>query len=112
MTQFQAMALSMVSEATAAGGAALAWRLAPVRAGSAAVAGTALTHWPLWQIYGAVAAALGYWPALLALEGVVVLVEAVVYRLLLRSGWGAALLLSLAANACSTALGLLIYRLT
>jgi hypothetical protein len=111
MTQLQAMLLSMASEAVVAGAAAWGWRLPAWRAGVAAVAATAVTHWPLWQVFAQAAGAIGYWPALFGLEAAVVLVETLVYRALLRCRWRAAALLSLAANAASTMLGLAIYWL-
>lgn len=111
MTQLEAMLVSMASEAGVAAGAAAAWRLPPWRAALAAILGTALTHWPLWQVFGAAAGALGYWPALLVSEAVVVLIEALVYRFALRARWTAAAAISLAANAASALLGLIIYWL-
>jgi hypothetical protein len=111
MTQIEAMLLSMASEAIVAAAVASTWRLRWWRAAAAAVVGTALTHWLLWQVFADVADATGYWTALAACEAAVVLVEAVVYRLALRCRWTTAVLVSLAANAASTLLGLIIYRL-
>jgi hypothetical protein len=111
MTQLEAMALSLALEAPVAAAAAWAWRLAPWRAALAAVGGTLATHWPLWRVFASAAAAVGYWPAVVLLEAAVTLVEAVGYRLLLRRRWRVAVVLSLLANAASTALGLVIYWL-
>lgn len=111
MTQLQAMLLSLASEAVVAAALACGLRLRTLPAALAAVAGTLVTHPLLWLVFGRVDAAIGYWPAVAALEAAVVVVESAAYRLLLRCRWRVALLVSLTANAASTVLGLVIYWL-
>lgn len=112
MTQMQALLLSMLVEAAVAGSlaAALRWG-APARAASAAVVATALTHWAVWLGMPEMMDTLGYWGAFAVAETLVVLVEAAVYRLAAVRSAPRALLISLAANAASAGLGLLIYAL-
>lgn len=112
MTQMQALLLSMLSEAAVAA-ALVAWLRwgAPARAAGAAVLATLLTHWAVWLLMPRLYGPLGYWGAFALAEAAVVLAEAAVYRLIAVRGAGRALLVSLAANAASAGLGLVIYAL-
>ena len=75
---------------------------------SAAVA-TLLTHPVAWWSIKALEPFAGYWPAVVLVELIVCLVEAVAYRLLVPLTWPAALGVSLAVNAASTLAGLFYY---
>jgi hypothetical protein len=108
MTQLEAMALSVASEAVVAAVVARGLRFPPLRAALAAVVGTVVTHPLLWLAFPRVDDAIGYWTAVTILEAAVVVVESVGYRVALRCGWAAALLVSFVANAASTGLGLFI----
>lgn len=66
-----------------------------------------LTHPFAWRAAAALPVA-GYARGVLVIEVVVVLVETVLLRLLLRSAWRDALLLALIANAASFAVGALL----
>ncbi|MCK8783894.1 hypothetical protein M0638_05800 [Roseomonas sp. NAR14] len=120
MTQTAAFLLSVLVEAVAAAllVAAAGWGRLQSRPGSpsaraalAALAGTALTHPAVWHGVPPLADRLGYGTAVLLAEGAVVLAEAPAYRLLAALPWPRALLVSLLANAASTAAGLLLYAL-
>lgn len=110
MSQWQAMLASIVIEAVVA--AVLIVRLrwgSAARAASAASLGTLVTHWPAWKIAPALAASLGDVAGFVTLETAVTVVEAGVYLLLATANPRRALTLSLAANACSAAVGIVLY---
>lgn len=110
MSQWLAMLLSMGIEAVVAAAliAVLGWGNA-ARAAAAAAFGTLLTHWVAWTSAPSVMAALGDVPGFVAVEAAVTLVEAVVYRLLVPTPAGRALLLSFAANGISSGVGVVLY---
>ena len=103
MTQLQAMARSIVIEVP------VALLLGPrqVRTVAAGIGATLVTHPVLWAAWFPLRARLPYAATALLLEGVVVLVEAAIYRLTLPVSWGRAALISLAANAAAFGIGLL-----
>lgn len=110
MTQPVALLLSILVEAAAAAALlrGLGWA-SPLRGAAAAVAGTLVTHWAVWAFMPLVIEEIGYWPALLIVEGVVVLAETLAYRVIAQLPWRRAFLTSLVANAVSTLAGLAIY---
>ncbi len=78
----------------------------PWRGALAAVAGTLVSHPFAWAGISLGMAPLGYWPAVLGVEALVVLAEASAYRLLVPMPWRRAVLAALLANALSSAAGL------
>jgi hypothetical protein len=82
------------------------WHLGAWRIVLAGMLASALTLPLLWF---AVPAVIGPRYYLVVGELLVCVIETVVYRLLLRVGWGRAALLSLATNAVSLAVGLAVY---
>jgi hypothetical protein len=70
---------------------------------------TLATHPFAWWGVGAAEAVLGYWWAVVVVEALVCLVEAIAYRIVVPLGWPAALGVSVAANGMSTLAGLLYY---
>lgn len=112
MSQVEALLLSMISEAAVAAALVAFVRWSdPRRAAAGAVLATALTHWAVWLAMPRLYEPLGYWGAFWLAEAAVVLAEAVVYRLVAVRTAPRALAVSLAANAASAGLGLLIYAL-
>jgi hypothetical protein len=111
MTEFEALGLSAAIEAPLA---CLTIRLAkwpcrgPWQVAGASVVATAVTHPQLWAAALWLYPRMAYWPAVLGLEALVVLVEAALI------GWIAGLrahqaaLVSLLANAGSFLAGLLV----
>ena len=81
------------------------------RAALAAVLGTLTTHWAAWWSIIAMSGAIGYAPAVVAVESCVVIVEAIGYHLIVPLPSGRALLASLFANGASAALALALYAL-
>jgi len=112
MTQPFAMLVSIAVEAATAAAliVALGWGNA-VRAAASAALGTVLTHWFAWHWSPVLMTAIGAVPGFIAAEAAVTIVEAVVYRLVVPLGFGRALVLSLAANGSSAALGVLLAAL-
>jgi hypothetical protein len=111
LTEFEALILSAVAEAAIA--YALAWATrwecrgaAHVAAGSAAA--TAITHPQLWTAALWAYERYPYWPSVLTLEAVVVVVEGVAIAWMAMLRLDRAMLVSLVANSGSLALGLLI----
>ena len=78
---------------------------------AAATLATLVTHPLAWWSIKALEPAAGYWSAVVAVEAVVCLAEAMAYRLLVPLAWPAALGVSVAANAASTLAGLLYYAM-
>src|SRR5215467_11729894 len=110
MDQLSALAASIAVEGLTAavllvrlGGAKL------LRGVLAAALATLATHPVAWPGITALEPVAGYWPAVLLVEALVCLAEAVAYRLLVPLSWPAALAVSVAANAASTLAGLLYY---
>lgn len=109
MSQPLAMLLSIAIEAAVAAAliGALRWGNAG-RAAAAAAVGTLLTHWFAWHRSPPVMAVIGDVPGFVAVEACVTLVEAGVYRFLVPVSLGRALVLSLAANGSSAAVGIVL----
>jgi len=109
MSQPLAMLLSIAIEAAVAAVliGALRWGSAG-RAAAAATVGTLLTHWFAWQWSPPVMAVIGDIPGFIAVEACVALVESGIYRFLVPLSLGHALVLSLAANGSSAALGIVL----
>jgi hypothetical protein len=109
MSQLVAMLLSIGIEAAIAWVliAALGWGSA-ARAAAAAALGTLLTHWFAWHWSPPLMAAIGHVPGFVATEAGVTLVEAGVYRFVVPVDVGRALVLSLAANGGSAAVGVIL----
>ena len=110
MSQVTAMLASIVIEAAVALllMAALRWPGA-LRAAAAAALATLLSHPFAWVGAKALIGPLGYAPAVIAVEAMVIVLESTVYRWLVPLPWRRALLVSAAANLASTACGLLAY---
>jgi len=79
-----------------------------VHAGFAAAVATAVTHPQLWTAALWAYPRFGYWPSVIVLEAIVVLVEGGLIGWMVRLSLRRALLISLAANAASCAAGFLI----
>lgn len=108
MDQTTALALTLAAELLVV----IAWsRRRIVAAWSRLIAAgllpSLLTHPLAWRAAAALPVA-GYARGVLVIETVVVLVEAVLLRLLLRLAWREAFLLALVANAASFAVGALL----
>src|SRR5215475_6257352 len=110
MDQSSALAVSIAVEGATAALllARLGWAKV-LRGIVAAAAATLLTLPMAWWSIKALEPFAGYWAALVLVEALVCLAEAVVYRLLVPLTWPAAGAVSLAANAASTLVGLLYY---
>jgi hypothetical protein len=109
MSQPLAMLLSIAIEVAVATASisALRWGSA-ARAAAAATVGTLLTHWFAWHWSPSLMALIGDIPGFIAVEVCVTLVEAGVYRFLVPVRLGRALVLSLAANGSSAAVGIVL----
>ena len=112
MTEADALLLSVAVEAPAA--ALLIWltRWGPAwRAASAATLATLGTHWLAWRSILWLMPWSDYAATVLLVEAGVVAMEAIAYRLIVPLGLRRALVMSLAANAASTVIGLMLYGL-
>lgn len=112
MTEVDALLLSVAIEASAA--AFLAWITrwgTPWRAALAATLATLGTHWLAWRSILWLLPWLDYPASVVLVEAGVVATEAIAYRLIMPLGLRRALVMSLAANAASTGLGLMLYGL-
>ncbi len=109
MSQPLAMLLSIAIEAAVATAliSALRWGSA-ARAAAAATVGTLLTHWFAWHWSPPLMAVIGDAPGFVAVEACVTLVESGVYQFLVPVSLGRALVLSLAANGSSAAVGIVL----
>ncbi|MDE2133865.1 MAG: hypothetical protein KGJ49_04640 [Alphaproteobacteria bacterium] len=83
-----------------------------VHGGLAAAVATAVTHPQLWAAALWAYPRYGYWPSLVVLETIVVLVEGVLICWIVRLSLPRALLLSLVTNTASCAAGFLINTLS
>jgi hypothetical protein len=110
MDQLSALAASIAVEGLVAASllARLGWRKV-LRGIFAAALATLATHPVAWAGIKALESAGGYGLAVLVVEALVCLAEAIAYRLLVPLAWPAALAVSVAANAASTLAGLLYY---
>lgn len=104
MTQLEAMSLSILIEVPVA----LALGPRRLRTALAGVAATLITHPVLWAAWFPLRAHLSWAATAALLEGAVVLVESVVYRVALGVSWPRALWMSAAANAASFGMGQII----
>lgn len=107
--------ISVLVEAAVAA-ALVAWRRWPARgravgAAGAAALGTLASHPLAWDSIVALTPRVGYGAAVSAVEALVVLGEAGVYVWVLALPLRRALMLSLAANGASLAVGLFLYAL-
>ncbi len=113
MTEIQALLLSCAIEGPLAGGLtwAAGWRCrgGPLNAGFASIVATAVTHPQFVTAMGPAAHAWGYWPALVALEIVVALVEAGLIAWMVQMRPRHALMLSAAANLSSCLAGIVLF---
>jgi hypothetical protein len=80
----------------------------PIHVALASVLATAVTHPQFWAATLWLAPRLGYWPAVLSGESVVVLVEAAIIAWAAKLTPGSALVTSVAANGSSAAIGILL----
>jgi len=105
-----ALALSAAIEAPIAYGIARLTRWpcrGAVHVGAASAAATAVTHPQLWAAaLWAYSRQLPYWPSVLGLELVVVLVEGALIAWMADLKLGRAMLVSLAANSASALIGI------
>jgi len=83
-----------------------------LRGMTTAVLATTVTHPLAWWGVETLEPAIGYWAAVLAVEALVCLAEAVAYRLVVALDWPTALGLSVVTNGASTLAGLLFYAAT
>jgi hypothetical protein len=105
MLEFRALVLSVTIEALVVAGIGRRWDW-----GWAAVGVTCVTHPFAWQGFGLVEE-WGFWERSLLIEGVVVLVEALLYRWVLALEWRTCWGLSIGANGMSYGLGLWLLRM-
>ncbi|MGA7710781.1 MAG: hypothetical protein WCA81_02690 [Rhizomicrobium sp.] len=82
----------------------------PLHAGFAAAVATAVTHPQFWSAALWAFPRFGFWPSVLTLEVIVILVEGCLIGWMAHLSLRHALMVSLAANSASFALGLLISR--
>jgi len=107
MSETAALLLSIVIEAIVAlaamhvSGWGSGWRAA-----LAATVGTLITHPVVWRTVPPLTLVTGYGAAVALIEAGVVFAEGVAYRVIVPLAWRRALLVSLIANAASTAAGL------
>ena len=78
--------------------------------GLAAAVATAVTHPQLWEAVIWATPRFGYWPSVIALEALVVAVEALLILWMAKLALHRALTVSLAANISSCVAGLLIFH--
>lgn len=110
MDQLAALLVSMVVEGvTVVLVLARSGRGKLARGVGVAALSTLVTHPFAWWGIGAAEPALGYWVAVVMVEALVCLSEAIAYRFVVPLKWPAALGVSLAANGMSTLAGLLYY---
>jgi hypothetical protein len=76
--------------------------------GFASAVATAVTHPQLWEAAYWAYPKLGYWPSIISLEAIVVLVEGGLIGWMARLSLGRAMLVSLVANTASCSIGMLI----
>jgi hypothetical protein len=79
-----------------------------LHAGIAAAVATAVTHSQLWAAALWAYPRFGYWPSVIVLEAIVVLVEGCLIGWMARLSLRRAMLISLAANTASCAAGFLV----
>jgi len=111
MTEFESLLLSALIEAPVAG--LIAWLArwpcrGALHVGLASGAATAITHPQLWTAALWTYERFSYWPAILTLEALVVLSEAVLIAWMAALRLDRAFVVSFAANAASLLVGLLI----
>jgi hypothetical protein len=104
------MGLTLVIEGTAALALAPVLGLRPTACALSAIFASTVTHPILWAIFYSVYAVLGPLTTPI-LEAIIFLAEAPFYRVIARSKWDDALLMSLLVNAASWGAGEAIYAL-
>ena len=109
MSEAEALLISMAIEGPVACAivALMGWpSRGPLHAGLASMVATAVTHPQMWSLaiwsYGH----FPYWPAILTIEGLVVVVEAALIAWMARLTLGRAGIVSLVANGASFTFGL------
>jgi hypothetical protein len=80
-----------------------------VRAIAVAALSTIATHPLAWWSIEALEPTIGYWVAVVTVEALVCLAEAMAYRLMVPLDWPTSLVVSAGANGTSTLAGLLYY---
>jgi hypothetical protein len=110
LTQMEAMGLTLVIESAAALALAPVLGLRPAACALSAILASTLTHPILWAIFYSVHEVLGPLTTPI-LEAIIVLAEAPFYRVIARTKWDDALLMSLLVNAASWGAGEAIYAL-
>jgi hypothetical protein len=81
-----------------------------LHAGLASAAATAITHPQLWSAALWAYPRYGYWPSVIGLETLVVLVEGLLIAWMAALALRRAMLVSLIANLASSAAGILLFR--
>lgn len=110
MTPLLALLLSLATEAPiAAAVVAIVGWCRPARAAAAAIIGTLLTHRLAWEAVLVATDHMAWAAAVLLVEAAVVIAEAIVYRVMTGLSIPRALLVSVLANAGSTALGVALW---
>lgn len=82
-----------------------------VRAIAVAAVSTVATHPLAWWSIETIEPSVGYWIAVLIVEALVWLAEAMAYRLVVPLDWPGSLVVSAVANGTSTLAGLLYYAM-
>ena len=111
LTQTEAMALTLVIEATVAAALAPAYKRTIWLCAASAVLGSCITHPILRAVFHDVTAVLGN-ATTPALETVIIAAETLAYRAIATTRWDEALLFSFVANFASWFAGELIYVFT
>jgi len=110
ITQLEAMGLTLVIEGLAAAALAPVLGLRPVPCALSAIAASTITHPILWAVFYPASALMGALTTPV-LEAIVFLAEAPAYRLIARTKWNDAFLMSVLVNAASWGTGEAIYAL-
>ena len=113
MSEWLALAISAAVEAPVAAAIVFYTRWqsrGALHVGLAAAVATAVTHPQLWEAALWAYPRFGFWPSVIVLEALVVLVEALLIAWMAALALHRALIVSLAANIASCAAGLLIFR--
>jgi hypothetical protein len=82
-----------------------------VRGIAVAALSTIATHPLAWWSIETIEPSVGYWAAVLTVEALVCLAEAIAYRLMVPLDWPTSLVVSIGANGTSTLAGLLYYAM-
>lgn len=109
LTQIDAMALTLIIEATVALSIARLFGVSAASAALSAMLGSSLTHPTLWWVFYPAQTVLGALTTPV-LEIAVFLSEATFYKFIAPTQWSTAILMSLLVNAASWGAGEIIYR--